>query len=198
MHAGWLTAVINLLLGGGSGPDPEPTNFRFGVGGYWIDDILTRIAARLVAESVLPADLCFTYEGDTDDLTRQPPGDTFVNVFPMRLPVIAGYVTGAGAPHTVFLGQVAVDVYKRVGGDMEYRSNRVLRSSEGLSPFVKTVITALQVQPLWSVEGDTATTPLTQPMRLLDCVYNPRRPSSGWSWCRTTWEVKFLTDFSGE
>lgn len=173
------------------------TNVRFGEPA-WIDTILTRIGDRLVDTPAvgLAADLIFVYEGEPTDLLSKPPADRFLVLAPVRLPVSQGPVIGGGAAHTVFEGQFRVDVFRRVGGDREFRSFRSLTQAEGLSPFVQDVITALQLEPLTLTSLGITTTPLTQPMRLVSADFNPRKPQAGWSWCRTMWLIPFRTSFA--
>jgi hypothetical protein len=161
----------------------------------WIDTVLTRIVSKIVAANVLASDLVGIYEGDIKDILGKPPGDRVVVVAPMSLPVFQGTTTGGGRTHTTTAGTVRVDVLRRVGGDQEFRSGRLLTSSAGLSPFVKQIIDAMQLETLAEEVDTISSTPLVEPMRLLSCEFISRVPQPGWSWCRTLWSVKFRTSF---
>lgn len=193
--------AVTLTYSGSTLPPITNANTMFGVAGYWIDEVVTRIEDTLkaVTPKLVAADLIFTYDGDTANLEKYPDSDRFIVVCPVEAIVNQSILAGAGAPHTVSDSLFAVDVYKRVGQERDRRSDRKFKHTSGLTPFVREVINALQVQPLFvfDPDDDYYKTPLVHPMRLVRYQWNPRRPQSGWGWCRTTWAVKFRTDFDG-
>lgn len=158
----------------------------------WIDTILLRIQSALRAGSLgIASDLVFLYEGEPTDLLEKPPGDTFLAVAPMSLPVSAGFVAGGGAPHTVYDGRFRVDLMRRVSDQQHRGGNLLTRSGESIAGFARRVINAMQEHTLAvDVDGVTST-PLIEPMRLVSLDFNPRRPAQGWSWARSVWSVKF-------
>lgn len=158
----------------------------------WIDTIIGRMGDRLVAQVGLAADLVFVYEGDPTDLCDKPPGNRFLVMAPMRADVDQGTVIGGGKSHTVLPSMFRVDAMQLVGGNREFHSYRTFRDGSGLSATVRSVINALQLYTL--PNADATSTPLVEPMRLVGFEFNPRRPASGWSWCRTVWSVKFRSN----
>lgn len=158
----------------------------------WVDTILDRMQTTLASKTTVPGDLIFVYEGEPLDLLRHPPGDWFVALAPLSLPVMPGYPAGGGGSHTLFDGRVRTDVFRRVGGDQEFRSRRVFKgNAASLSTMVKMVADALQLETLPASVMIPPTTPLVEPMRLISAEFNPRTPPTGWGWCRLTWSTKF-------
>ncbi|OWK45748.1 hypothetical protein [Fimbriiglobus ruber] len=163
----------------------------------WVTDVLGAIESLVRAGAALPREYVFAYLGEPDDLLAHPPGDKFVAVGVESLPPIDGLVAGGGSAQTAFDGRFRVDVFCRLGSDQQFRDARLLRdASNGMGRLVKSVIAAVQVQPVPDPTG--ATSVLIEPMRLGGAVvFNPRKPATGWAWARVPVSAKFRTDFSG-
>jgi hypothetical protein len=160
----------------------------------WIDVIIDRVVSQISGDGKpLPFDRAVIYDGDTIDLLQLPPAEQFAVVGPTEFPVDQDHVGGGGSPFTAFDGRIRVDVASRCSRDRENESRLALIDPvDGLTPLVRKIVKVLQLNTL-AVEG---VSPLREPMRLVSIGFNPRKPKTGWSWCRTVWSVKFRTDFT--
>lgn len=171
---------------------------HFGVDA-WIPDLFERMTSVLVAAQVLQADYIFSYLGEADDLLMDPPAEQFICIAPIQMPVDQPGVAGGGAAWTSFNSRWRLDVFANVG-EREKRTGKTLSAaSKSMATLVKATVKALQVHPAnFSATNTTADlrSPLKQPMRLIGLTFNPRKPKTGWAWCRTEWQVYHRTDFS--
>lgn len=166
------------------------TDIQFGTPG-WVDLILSRIQTVLASASIVAPDLVFLFDGEPTDLLNDPPGDTFLAIGPLTLPVMQGPVVGGGGGHTVYDGRIRVDVMRRVA-DQQNRAKNLYSTNESSLTFVcGLVCDALQTNTL--SDADTFT-PLVEPMRVVSLDFNQRKPKVGWAWCRITFSAKFRAE----
>lgn len=158
----------------------------------WVDTVSERMEAVVAAGTGLPADCVFLALVPPAVLCQNPPADRFASLCPVRMPVDARLVAGAGAEHTGFDSTWHVNLFGRLGTDHELRSVRFIRdASRGLGAFVKKACVALQLEDLSA--GD-ASAILREPLRLVTVLWNPPATPAGWGWVQTEWQVKFRTD----
>jgi hypothetical protein len=163
----------------------------------WVSDLMGRIQAKLVADGVLPAERVFPYLGDPLDLLNHPPADKFATIAPVGMPVDSREVAGHGRQTLGFDSRWRIDVTARDGSDREREDRRAFRLIDGLSPLLLQVISSLEQATIHPapVLGQAPASPLREPMRLIDCTYNPRPAPPGWVWARTIWNLKFRSRF---
>jgi hypothetical protein len=158
-----------------------------------IETILERIEQTLAGNSVLPADCIWPYLGEPLDLLKHPPAERFATLAPMEMNVDQGIVAGGGSQHTALDSRFRLDLFARCARDREFEDRLVLvDASDGLLPLLRAACAAIQLATL-ETDGQS---PLREPMRLMGLQFNPRTPPTGWSYCRSVWQVKFRTDWS--
>jgi hypothetical protein len=166
---------------------------------HWIDDVMARIEARLIAKNVYQQDRVFPFLGDAADLLNTPPAMRFATICPVTFQVDAAIVTGAGAPDTPLDGQIAVDVYASWGMDRQKVDRRAFQDRDlSLAKLVKQTCDALQLATLDVELSGRRVSALTQPMQLLSIAFNPRRLPHGWISARTLWHAPFRVRFGTE
>lgn len=164
----------------------------------WVNTITERIQNALAQGNLVPRDSLWDYLGEIDDLLQAPPTTKFVVVAPMGLPVEQSHVTGGGKAYTAFNGVYRVDFCQQLM-EKQFTTARLMSSvSSSFAQMVRGGIKLLQVSPiaLAPTAAGEIYSPVRQPIRLLDCQFNPRKPATGWGWCRTRWQANFTTDFS--
>lgn len=163
---------------------------------HWINDVVARIEAKLVADDVFRETRIFPYLGDPTDLLANPPAEQFGTIAPESLVVEQGQVTGIGKTDTPFDAEFRVDIFARTGADSKKVDRRIfLDKAESLAKLLKAVCDSLQMATLDTQVSGRDVSALTQPMRLLRIQFNPRKTEPGWSWCRTWWSAPFRASF---
>lgn len=162
----------------------------------WIDDLLARIVAQLVARSGIPQDCVFESVASDQDHLMSPPADRFIVVFPASFPVDFPGVSGGGRLNTGFDGTVDVKVFSRVTSDQELRSARLFRdATQGLLPLVRKVLDSLQMFIPTTSAGAAL---VREPMRMTPAGFTIRpvnaQDKSTWAVVQSAWSVRFSSD----
>jgi hypothetical protein len=159
----------------------------------WFTDVLLLLERRIVAHTKLPADRVFAYLGEPDDLLKSPPGEKFIALGIEDLPVDQRRAAGGGAVHAAVDMVVRLDCFARLGTDREFADPALLRDrSKGLGQLVFEACRAVHV---WSA-ADAGKSLLREPSRVLGVRPNPRKPATGWGWCRIRAAAYFRADLS--
>lgn len=161
----------------------------------WLDGLLERLEAHLVAQRVYAADAVFVYLGDGGDLLENPPRETFLAIGVQSVTPEQELWDGAGLVVPQFNGLFTLTQYTRLWVDRTKVDARLIKDkSRGLAWSLRTLVKALQ---LWDARDATDGSPLAEPGRLAGPAhFNGKRTPFGWASVQSTWELKFRADLA--